>query len=340
MLKYFSILLLLVIFSCSKTQPPAGQWLARVPYTSITYRMYLDGQSSSPRLINVTFKANEISMDTIYFHKDSLHFKFGEFYTEFSGYYDRKGNRISGTWITEDSVHIPITFEPVNSDTVLGLYPRNSKIYSYQPPTQEADQWAVCSLTDQHINRNLIDSLTYAIMQERYPDVHSVLVARNNCLAYEEYFYTFNSQFRQNIQSVTKSFVSALTGIALQNGEIKNVNTTLCSYLPAHQTLACNEQNKSITVHQLLSMSTGLAWDEATFDYTDERNSAAIAGKQNDPFAYLLSQPRSPSTVFAYNSMNHSLMNAVLRNTTHLENTEEITTRLLEAFGYRIVLPW
>lgn len=269
-------------------------------------------------------------MDTIFFESDSVYLRFGEFFTEFGGKYDPKNNWITGTWITEDSIRIPVTFEQVKGDTVFGMNPRTTKEYNYTPPKHQEDQWAVSSLERQSIDRSLIDSLTYAIMKEKYPDVHSLLIARNDSLVYEEYFYTFNSKFRQNIQSVTKSFVSALTGIALSKGEIRNINDPLCRYLTGYQELACNDQNKSITLHQLLSMSTGIEWDEATYDYGDPRNSNSYEG---DPFKYLFAKTRSDQPVFAYNSLNHSTMNAVLKTATHLDNSTEITSRLLVPLG-------
>jgi len=332
-IKYILILLSLLLWSCSASSPPTGQWVALVPYESITYRMVLDTKLAKPRLFNVTFKRYDVPMDTIFFDGDSLHFLFGEFYTGFDGSYDKRSNLIRGTWIKEDSVRIPVTFEPAVADTVLGMYPRKNANYVYKSPKQETDQWPVCTLSDQQIDQALMDSLTHAIMRERYPDVHSLLIARNDCLAYEEYFYTFNSAFRQNIQSVTKSFVSALAGIALEKNEIKSMDETLCDHLPAYRELACNGQNKTITLDALLSMSTGLEWDEATFDYGDDRNSASIAGKHDDPFIYLFTRPRSATPRFAYNSMNHSLMNVVLKNTTGLDNGSEITSRILTPLG-------
>lgn len=237
----------LTILSCSKPERPAGQWLARIPYPDITYRMVFENKSSHPRLLNVSFKRYDIPMDTIFFAGDSVYLRFGEFFTEFGGRYDRSNNTISGTWTTEDSVRIPVTFEAVNGDTVFGMNPRPTMEYTYSPPKQEADQWPVSSLSNQKVAQSLIDSLTLGIMKERYPDVHSLLIARNDSLVYEEYFYTFNSGFRQNIQSVTKSFISALAGIALANGEIENINDPLCKYLNNYKELVCNDQNKTIT---------------------------------------------------------------------------------------------
>jgi CubicO group peptidase (beta-lactamase class C family) len=269
-------------------------------------------------------------MNKIFFRDDSVYLRFAEFFTEFGGKYDRNKNTITGTWVTEDKVRMPVTFVQVNGDTVLGMNPRSTKVYNYSSPINREDQWPVSTIERQSIDRTQIDSLTYAIMNEKYPDVHSLLIARNDSLIYEEYFYTFNSQSRQNIQSVTKSFVSALTGIALAKGEIKNINDPLCGYLTKYKKLACNDQNKTITLHQVLSMSTGLEWDEATYDYGDPRNSNSYKG---NPFKYLFAKKRSVQPVFAYNSLNHLTMNAVLKTATHMDNATEITSRLLAPLG-------
>ena len=321
----------IILLSCSRPEAPAGQWLASIPYTNITYRMVFENKPSGQSLYNVTFQRYDIPMDTIFFKDDSVYLRFEEFFTEFGGKYDRKNNTIVGTWTTEDSVHIPVTFHTANADTVFGMYPRRTKEYQYSPPKQENDQWPVSDSHRHHINEALVDSLTYAIMKEKYPDVHSLLIARNDSLVYEEYFYTFHSMFRQNIQSVTKSFVSTLAGIALDKGEIRSVKDPLCGYLSDYQKLVCSEQNKTITLHNVLSMSTGLKWDEATYDYMDPKNSLRMAG--DDPFGYLFAQPRSSVPEFAYNSLNHSTMNAVLKTATHKDNATEITERLLAPLG-------
>jgi CubicO group peptidase (beta-lactamase class C family) len=161
------------------------------------------------------------------------------------------------------------------------------------------------------------------------------LVARNNSLVVEEYFYRFSPDKVYNIQSATKSLVSALTGIAIEKGEIEGVDQTLCKSLPGYERLACNAQNMDITLLQLLTMSTGIPWDEQTYDYTDPRNSSSAAANDKDQFVHLLSLKRvkSEMPVFAYNSLNHILMNAVLRRATHLENKTELTDRLLKPLG-------
>jgi CubicO group peptidase (beta-lactamase class C family) len=127
--------------------------------------------------------------------------------------------------------------------------------------------------------------------------------------------------------------VSALTGIALTKGEVKSTQASLCDYLPNHQDLTCNAQNKTITLDHVLSMSTGLAWDEITYDYGHEKNTAVIAGNQPDEFRYLLTRSRSAEKVFAYNSLNHLMMNHILQKATGLDNRKEMEERLLQPLG-------
>ena len=59
---------------------------------------------------------------------------------------------------------------------------------------------------------------------------------------------------------------------------------------PDYKELLCSQQNKTITLHNVLSMSTGLKWDEATYDYGDPQNSLSMTG--SDPLGYLFTRQR------------------------------------------------
>ncbi len=328
--------ILLVLIGCSTPyEHPTGSYNGLLKFPSITYHIYLDWEKPRPVVINTTFKASEFQLDTIFYSNDSLHFRLKEFYSEYKGRFNKETNRITGQWTDEDSVDHPLEFVAVNPDTVLGLYPRTSKNYSYQPPILEDDDLSVCDTSDQGMIGSPIDTVIQRIIRGKYRDVHSLLVSRNNCLVVEEYFYRYDRDYVYNIQSATKSFVSALLGIALDKGEVRSIDETLCSNLPAYENQVCNPQNQDITLRQLLTMSTGFSWDEQTYDYMDKRNSLAIASNEKDQFFHLFSKARAKlaTPVFAYNTLNHLLINAVLLNTTHLDNKEELTERLLKPLG-------
>jgi Beta-lactamase len=290
-----SFILILLLAGCTPARQPTGSYLGLLQFPDITYHIYLNWSKKLPVVTNTTFKAEEFSLDTLYFVADSLRFQLHDFYSEYKGKWNPDKNQIDGVWIGEDSVHYPLTFIPVSADTVSGLHPRITKNYVYQIPPQELDDITTCPRARQQMNELVLDSVVQHIMDGCYANVHSLLIARNNCLVVEEYFYRYDRNFVYNIQSATKSIVSALTGIAIDKGEIKNVSETLCGNLPGYEAAACKDQNKDITLHQLLTMSTGIAWDEQTYDYIDPRNTLSIAANEQDQFVHLRSLPRNTS---------------------------------------------
>ena len=330
------IFMLLAATACFARQsaPRANHYLGLLRFPDITYHIYLTMEGAQPELINATFKADKFPLDTIYFHHDSLYFRMAEYFSEYHGVYQHETGRITGRWTGENHKQYPLEFIPVNPDTVSGLHPRTAP-YRYKRPEAMRDGLLTDSASHQHVDLNIIDSLMQRITNRTYQDIHSVLIARNNHLIAEEYFYRFHHNYVYNIQSATKSIVSALTGIALARKEIKSIHDPLCTYMPAYKTLACNEPNRIITLQQLLTMNTGIPWDEQTYDYIDDRNSLVMASHEKDQFTYLLSLPRSKSAapVFAYNSLNHTLMNAVLKHATKLNNKNELTRRILKPLG-------
>jgi CubicO group peptidase (beta-lactamase class C family) len=334
MVRIATLIFLTITTYCTEQSVPSSKnYLGLLRFPDITYHIYLTTQGAHPEVINATFKANKFPLDTIYFHRDSLYFRLAEYFSEYHGRYDETG-RITGYWTDEDHKKRPLEFIPVNSDTVTGLYPRTTP-YQYRRPGALQDGLLTDSIEHQQVDLHTINGLMQRITNGTYQDIHSILIARNNYLVAEEYFYRYHRDYVYNIQSATKSLVSALTGIAVSRKEIKSIDDPLCFYLPSYKSLACNGQNKSITLHQLLTMSTGIPWDEQTYDYTDTRNNLAAAANEKDQFTYLLSLPRSKSNtpVFAYNSLNHSLMNAVLKHATKLSNKRELTKRILKPLG-------
>jgi CubicO group peptidase (beta-lactamase class C family) len=322
-----------LLFSCSRTELPQRDYYGALRIEDHTFRLLFNNKNKKPSLLIVGFRGNEIPIQDVSFKNDTLRFSRANMFSTYKGHYDANTGNISGLWTGEDRIAHPLTFVPVITDTIVGLNPRTTNAYQHTQPPDENDGIDVCSLQSANMNAGIMDSLVRAIMKKKFAYVHSMLIARNNCLALEEYFYGYKREAHFGIQSATKSMVSALTGIALANGEIADVNTPLCNYLPEYRDLLCNPQNKSITLHDVLNMSTGLKWDEVTHMYGNERNSLVIAGNQPDQFRYLLSQPRSKEKQFAYNSLNHTMMSHVLMERTKLDNPSEFKQRLLDPLG-------
>jgi len=79
-------------------------------------------------------------------------------------------------------------------------------------------------------------------------------------LLYERYFNGYDETSVQTSFSMAKSFASALVGIAIDEGHIKSVDEPITNYIP--ELLEKDGRFESITIRHLLTMSSGINYDE------------------------------------------------------------------------------
>lgn len=139
----------------------------------------------------------------------------------------------------------------------------------------------------------------------------SLLVYKGSELIYNWYQKGHNSSTLTNSFSMSKSVVSFLIGIAIKEGEIKSVKDPICSYLPAFKKYG----RSKITIEHLLTMSSGLDWNESGSDPLSE-NAEAYYG--NDVNTLVLHQrvERNPGKLFNYQSGNTQLLAMILKQAT------------------------
>jgi CubicO group peptidase (beta-lactamase class C family) len=89
------------------------------------------------------------------------------------------------------------------------------------------------------------------------------LVIHNDKLLYERYFNGYDERSVQTSFFMAKSFASALVGIALDEGHIRSVDEPITNYLP--ELLKKDERFASITIRHLLTMSSGIKYEEGRF---------------------------------------------------------------------------
>jgi CubicO group peptidase (beta-lactamase class C family) len=117
----------------------------------------------------------------------------------------------------------------------------------------KAQPWKIAADVN---NFKMPDSLTKII--ESYQPI-AYLVIQNEEIIFEKYWEGFNENSLSNSFSAAKSIVSLLMGIAIDEGKIESVDDKVGDYLPAYK----KGRNKELTIRELLTMSSGLNWDEA-----------------------------------------------------------------------------
>ncbi len=97
---------------------------------------------------------------------------------------------------------------------------------------------------------------------EAYLDsLHTVsfLVIRKDSILFESYRDGWNDTLTSNLYSATKTIVGLLVGVALDEGKIHSLDDKVSRYIPIYN----KGMQADVTLRNLLTMSGGMAWDEA-----------------------------------------------------------------------------
>ena len=200
--------------------------------------------------------------------------------------------------------------------------------YQYRIPIQTTDGWETASLSRVGMNEQPLFNLMYRLKSSDDYRMHSLLIIKDGKLVFEEYFpgekfnlaqYTgetgFDMDDTHNLCSATKSFTSALTGIAIDQGTILSVDQRIFDFFPEHTDLLRLSPGKNdITIRNLLTMQSGLAWDDESTSYFDARNDMNQMFSSRDPIRYVLTKDliEIPGTFFAYRNCNTNVLGEII----------------------------
>ncbi|WP_370895350.1 serine hydrolase domain-containing protein [Chryseobacterium gossypii] len=112
-------------------------------------------------------------------------------------------------------------------------------------------------VSGEKFNRERIRLLNKKIAENRFRDITSIVVIKNNSLLLEEYFDDSGRDSLQDTRSVGKSFASALAGIAIEEGHLKNEDQHLKEFYDLKTFKNYSLQKDSVTIKSLLTMSSG-----------------------------------------------------------------------------------
>jgi CubicO group peptidase (beta-lactamase class C family) len=91
-------------------------------------------------------------------------------------------------------------------------------------------------------------------------ECHSVMVVRHGHVVAEGWWAPYSADRPHLLYSLTKSFTSIAVGLAIADGAL-SLDSRLVDVLPDHVPCDISEQGRRLTVHHLLSMTTGHATD-------------------------------------------------------------------------------
>lgn len=196
----------------------------------------------------------------------------------------------------------------------LGLAGCGSELapYVYVAPAQSGDGWQTATADAAGLDPAPLEAAANAIQTGSYGGVDSMLVARHGTLVHETYFNGYDRDEAHDLRSATKSFTSALIGIAIDQGLLVGVDEPVLPRLGGEAGVRnFDPRKREITVENLLTMTPGLACDDWN------RNSPGNEEKmyeERDWVGFILDLPMvaDPGTRYGYCTGGVVLLGAVL----------------------------
>ena len=163
-------------------------------------------------------------------------------------------------------------------------------------------------------------------------DTGAVLVVKDGAIQFEQYWRSGGQTQTWLSMSVAKSFISALIGIAIEQGHIRDINDPITDYAPE----LAGSAYDNVAIKDILQMSSGASWNE---DYGDPESDInrfarvfALGGSMNK-FATTLTREMAPGTYNRYNSTDTQALGMLLAAATGRSITEYMIENLWHPMG-------
>jgi CubicO group peptidase (beta-lactamase class C family) len=163
--------------------------------------------------------------------------------------------------------------------------------------------------------------------------VTSLLVMHEGEIVYENYFLGTQPEDLRIGWSVSKSFISALVGILIEEGDIASLDDPVTKYAPALEGSAYD----GATLRNVLQMSSGVTFNEDYLDYDSDINRMGrvlALGGEMDTFAAELSETFAPAgEQWQYVSIDTHVISMVVRGATGRSLPDLLSEKIIQPLG-------
>ena len=234
----------------------------------------------------------------------------------------------AGSEPTRDGASDGLPIAPFNCSAIQGPLSTN-RFYESNPmyidPVDDSASWTLSTPEAQNLDSTQLEQASTTLAGR--PFTWSLLVIRHDALVFERYYHGSAKNQSNNVHSASKSIWGAAIGIAIDQGLIPGVDATIASLLPASYVSVMSSQTKTVKLHDLIKMTSGIDWSEDTTETQIQQTPDWITAILELPNA------ATPGSTFNYSTGNAHLSSAVLTSAVHSTACELIHKRLLAPMG-------
>ena len=159
-----------------------------------------------------------------------------------------------------------------------------------------------------------------------------MIVIHKDEIVYENYWLGNNESKKHISWSVAKSFISALIGIAFEEGLIDSLEDPITKYLGDFK----NTGYEDVSIKDILQMSSGVQFNEDYADYDSDINRfgrAIATGTSIRDFSRTLTKEKEPGTYMHYVSINTQVLGFLLQEVTNRSISEYLYKKIWNPLG-------
>lgn len=192
-------------------------------------------------------------------------------------------------------------------------------------PTEE---WQTANPEEKNMDSDKLEEMLEYIDEET-PFYDSIVIIRHGYIVLERYYLSYGPDDLHHLWSTTKSFISALVGIALNEGLISNINDKMLDYFPNKTISNYDPRRENITIEHLLTMSSGIEW----LFYLHQ----TIFTGHEDPVEFALNQPIyfEPGSQFEYINGGPHILSGIIHEVVESTVEEYASEKLFNPIGIK-----
>ncbi len=316
-----------------------GTWAGTVKVLENSFNMYLlleeteDGRLSGHIRNPESNVGRFYQIHTVQSMDNAVSFLDSDANVILRGTYDDNWNRLS--------IYFPYNggtydFLRVTNATASFFHPRPTSTYSYSVPGDFEDGWEVANAIDVGLSSDRLADLVKHVAETpmdgiEAPQVHSVLIARNGKLVFEEYFHGFTRTDVHGTRSAGKSYTTTFVAAAIRENDLQ-LTTSVLDLLPRQPNQNDQTDAGAMTIEHLITMTSGLDCDDWDQDSPGGEDRMQEQEDQPDWIAFTLGQKMiaEPGTRAAYCSAGQHLAGEAVSAATGTWLPEFYRSRLAE----------
>ena len=148
----------------------------------------------------------------------------------------------------------------LSASILVSCGPSNEALKSVDYTPIQRNDWEISTPEAEGVNPTLVAKMYYNA--SKHDTIYSLLVVKNGHLIAEKYFNKGSIDELGKRASVTKSYTSAMVGIAVNKGYLPGIDDKMLKYFPDVVEQITDLRKKEITIRDMLKMRSGYPWEE------------------------------------------------------------------------------